>query len=245
MNEIELKQYILDNYPKENASVEWKAFGNLKNAVSGHEGEDIISYTSAISNINGGVLIVGIEDKTASILGINNFHDYTSENLPYRLSKNCTHLSTEGLIVEEHLTSDTQKTVWILHIPKHKPRKPVIAHKKAWQRIGDSLVQMTREREEAILNEPLQILIDWSAGIIEKASVNDLDGSAILRARFLFKEKNKHIADTVDKWDDITFLNKARLTIESKITRTAILLLGKYESNHFLLPGSSTIMWVL
>jgi ATP-dependent DNA helicase RecG len=65
MNEIELQQYILDAYPRENTSIEWKAYGNLKNAVSGHEGDDIISYLSAIANMNGGVLIIGIEDLTA------------------------------------------------------------------------------------------------------------------------------------------------------------------------------------
>ncbi|MCY7360468.1 MAG: putative DNA binding domain-containing protein [Ignavibacteria bacterium] len=245
MNELELQRYILDNYPKENASVEWKTYSNLKNNVSGHEGDDIISYVSAIANMNGGVLIIGIEDITANILGVNNFHDYTIENLPLRLTGNCTNVNSEGLLVEAHTTLDTQKIIWILHIPKHKPRKPVIAHKKTWQRIGDSLVQMTKEREELILNEPLQIPLDWTGGIIESASLSDLDDGAIIKARILFKEKNKHIAELVDKWDDITFLNKARITIEGKITRTSILLLGKYESNHFLAPGSSTIMWVL
>ncbi|MFM2327706.1 MAG: hypothetical protein RIR31_1908, partial [Bacteroidota bacterium] len=58
MTEIELQQYILDKYPKENTSVEWKAYSNLKNVVSGHEGDDIISYLSAIANMNGGVLII-------------------------------------------------------------------------------------------------------------------------------------------------------------------------------------------
>lgn len=245
MTEVELRQFILDSYPKENESIEWKAFGNLKSSVSGRIGEVMISYVSAIANMNGGVLIIGIEDATANIVGIDSFHDYTPENLPYRLTGNCTNLISEGLCVEVHKTRDTLKTIWILHIPKHTPRKPVLAHKAAWQRIGDSLVQMTKERDEFILNEPLQIPLDWTAGIIENASISDLDEFAIARARVLFKEKNKHLAQLVDNWSDIIFLNKARITINGKITRTAILLLGKYESNHFLLPGSSTIMWVL
>jgi len=40
-------------------------------------------------------------------------------------------------------------------------------------------------------------------------------------------------------WNDPTFLNKAKLCIRDKITRTAILLLGKSESEHFLHPGLS------
>jgi ATP-dependent DNA helicase RecG len=245
MNETELQQHILDNYPKENTSIEWKAYGNLKNLVSGHEADDIISYVSAIANMNGGILIIGVEDLTAKILGINNFHDYTVENLPFRIAGNCPNLITEGLYVEPFNTTDSLKTIWIIHIPKHKPRKPVFAHKKAWQRIGDSLVAITKEREEAILNESLQVLNDWTAQIIDNASINDLDINAVVRARNLYKVKNKHIAGLIDSWDDKTFLDKARITIDGKITKAAILLLGKYESNHFLQPGSSTIMWVL
>lgn len=217
----------------------------FENVVSGHEGDDIISYLSAIANMNGGVLIIGIEDVTAKIIGINNFHDYTVENLPFRVTGNCTNLISEGLFIESFETTDSSKTVWLIHIPKHKPRKPVFAHKKAWQRIGDSLVAMTKEREEAILNESLQLLADWTAKIIENASLNDLDSNAVFRARVLYKAKNKHIADIIDSWDERIFLDKARITIDGKITRTAILLLGKYEANHFLEPGSSTIMWVL
>jgi ATP-dependent DNA helicase RecG len=245
MNEAELQEYILSNHPKENTSVEWKAYKNLKNAVSGHEGDDIISYVSAIANMNGGVLIIGIEDKTARILGIENFHDYTSENLPFRIAGNCTNLITENLLVEVFTTSDTKKIIWLLHIPKHKPRKPVIAHKKAWQRMGDSLILMTKERDEAILNESINVISDWTAEIIKAASINDLESNAILRAKSLYKVKNRHIEQLIDEWDDSTFLDKARITINGKITRAAILLLGKYESNHFLHPGSSTIMWVL
>ena len=36
--------------------------------------------------------------------------------------------------------------MWVIHIPKHLSRRPVLAHKKAWQRIEDSLVELTQER---------------------------------------------------------------------------------------------------
>ena len=51
---------------------EWKEFRNLKHFVKGHEGEDIISYISAIANMEGGHLIIGIEDKSMKITGIRN-----------------------------------------------------------------------------------------------------------------------------------------------------------------------------
>lgn len=46
-------------------------------------------------------------------------------------------------------------------------------------------------------------------------------------------------------WDDAAFLNKAKITISGKITRTAILLLGKPESTHWLNPSSATVTWIL
>ena len=43
----------------------------------------------------------------------------------------------------------------------------------------------------------------------------------------------------------LTFLNNAKITIRGKITRTAILLLGKEESEHFINPSEAKIRWVL
>ena len=45
--------------------------------------------------------------------------------------------------------------------------------------------------------------------------------------------------------NDETFLNKAKITINGKITRTAILLLGKSESEHYITPAVAQISWIL
>ncbi|MFZ5986312.1 MAG: ATP-binding protein, partial [Bacillota bacterium] len=88
-------------------------------------------------------------------------------------------------------------------------------------------------------------LIDWSAQICERATMADLDTSAIMKARQNYKEKFPDKAREVDSWDDITFLNKAKIAIQGKITRTAIILLGKDESEHFISPSVAKITWVL
>ena len=44
MNEKELQQYLLLNYPKEDERCEWKEFKNLKNDFNGKEKDDVISY---------------------------------------------------------------------------------------------------------------------------------------------------------------------------------------------------------
>ena len=88
---------------------------------------------------------------------------------------------------------------------------------------------------------------DWSAQIIEKANLDALDTNAILKAKAIFKEKKvgTPLYPEVDNWDTATFLDKAKITIDGKITNTAILLLGKPESSHYISPAVSQITWKL
>jgi len=74
-----------------------------------------------------------------------------------------------------------------------------------------------------------------------------LDEDALIIARDKFSDKNINASfnSEIDKWDTKTFLDKAKVTIKGKITRTAILLLGKPESVHYLLPSVSEITWKL
>ena len=149
MLEFELQQYLLHEYPQENACCEWKEFKNLKNSFCGDEKNDVISYVSAIANMEGVHLVVGVKDKTLEIVGTDisrltfNGQPANTQSATFKLTEQLTYL----------------KRVWIIHIPKHLPRRPVLAHKKAWQRIEDSLVEMTNERMSVILEEPIYIII--------------------------------------------------------------------------------------
>lgn len=246
MKEKELLTYLKSLCPEENEGCEWKEFKNLKHAVSGKKGEDIISYISALANMEGGSLVVGVEDKTLSIVGIESLHDYTPENIKQRILGKCTNLDSESFRVDPYLTTDSGKTVWVFKVPKHHPRLPVYAHDKAWQRVGDSLAELRPERLAKILAEPVKD-IDWSAEIIESASLLDLDQKALAKAREKYTEKSRNasFAQDISGWDDSTFLDKAKITIQGKITRTALLLLGKNEASHFLLPNPAHITWKL
>ena len=243
MTEFELKSFLKENFPKENEKCEWKEFKSLKSSISARQGEDLISYISSISNMEGGNIILGIEDKTLKIIGIQDFHDYNIDNIKYRILGNCTNLSSEGFDIVEYVTSDTYKIVWIVKVPKHQFRLPVYAHKKAWQRIGDNLVPMTKERLNNILNENL-IIEDWSKKIIEGVSIENLDEEAIKKARKEFIKRNPKYIDEIEKWDNIKFLDKAKLTIQGKITRACFILLGKEEEEHYL-DSAVKIRWNL
>ena len=67
MLELELQQYLLREYPQENARCEWKEFKNLKNSFCGDEKDDVISYVSAIANMEGGFLVIGVHWRKRSI----------------------------------------------------------------------------------------------------------------------------------------------------------------------------------
>lgn len=69
MLEQELQQYLRHKYPQENARCEWKEYKNLKNSFCGNEKDDVISYVSAIANMEGGHLVIGVKDKTLEIVG--------------------------------------------------------------------------------------------------------------------------------------------------------------------------------
>ena len=96
MTEPELQQYLLREYPQENARCEWKEFKNLKNSFRGNEKDDVISYVSAIANMEGGFLVVGVHDKTLGIVGTDTYN-YDRQKAILRLTERCTNLSSEGL----------------------------------------------------------------------------------------------------------------------------------------------------
>ena len=86
---------------------------------------------------------------------------------------------------------------------------------------------------------------DWSIGICEQATISDLSEEAISKSRELYAVKNSDLLEEIEQWDDMTFLNKAKICIKGRITCTAILLLGKPESESLINPAVAKISWIL
>ena len=82
MTELELQQYLLREYPQENTRCEWKEFKNLKNSFCGDEKNDVISYVSAIANMEGGDLVIGVHDKTLEIVGTDKWRLFSRFSVP-------------------------------------------------------------------------------------------------------------------------------------------------------------------
>lgn len=248
MTSQELQQYLLREFPQENARCEWKEMKNLKNLFAGDEKNDVISYVAAIANMEGGHLVIGVQDKTLEIVGTDlSKFNLNAQSAVWKLLEHCTNLSSEGLSIDEYTTEDSHKTVWIIHIPKHLPRRPVYAHKKAWQRVEDSLVEMTQERLAAILEESVFEAKDWSAEIVPNAVLTDLDELAVAKARVMFKKvhASKIPAEEIDAWTVEELLSNSGIMIDGKLTRAAIILLGKPVSVFKLRPAVVEVTWTL
>ena len=235
MTAKELQAWLKANFPTENRQHEWKEWASLKSNISGRKGEDLVSYVSALANMDGGCVVIGVQDKTLAVTGIQDFADYTPENIVHRILGKTPGLPSLGLHIEALQASDTGATVWLVHVPRHAPRQPVQAHDKAWQRDGDSLVALRADRHDAILREPLAGQ-DWSAGLVADATLADLDMQALQLARKQFTAKNSQerwVGD-IAGWSDAEFLERAKLSASGILTRIALLLLGKSESTHKL-----------
>jgi ATP-dependent DNA helicase RecG len=246
MTAQELQTWLAQHFPTENERHEWKEWSSLKSNISGRKGDDLASYVSALANMNGGCVVIGAKDKTLEPVGIRDCADYTPENLPHRLLGRCTNLPSLGLMVDVRQASDTGAVIWLVHVPRHAPRKPVYAHDKAWQRDGDSLTALREDRLQAILCK-LLATDDWSAEVIAAATLEHLDRAALDMARRKFAEKmvQERWAAEIPQWNDLKFLDKAGLAVNGSITRAALLLLGDSKQAQRLLQHPAEISWKL
>ena len=142
-----------------------------------------------------------------------------------------------------HRVLKNGKTVLLLEIPAAPKGMPISWKGFNYGRDGESLVALNSEEYDRIRAQANAN--DWSAQIIQDATIKDLSEDAIKQARLRFAQKNPKLKPEIEKWSNEIFLNKAKITIQGKITNTAIILLGKPESEHFINPATSKISWIL
>ena len=153
------------------------------------------------------------------------------------------HTSPTIGFVNVHRINTESGIVLMFEIPPAPRGMPVSWKGHYYGRDGESLVALNSEEYDRIRKQ--NVHEDWSAQIIDSASIEDLSEEAIKKAREQYAEKNPKLKETITSWTDTTFLNKAKVCVNGKITRTAILLLGKPESEHFINPSLAKITWIL
>ncbi|MCF6147464.1 MAG: transcriptional regulator [Candidatus Kuenenia sp.] len=226
--------------------VETEVF-EFKEAKNNYDFNKLGKYFSALSNEANlkdrpyAWLIFGIKDKGRTIVG-SQFRQNRKklDSLKGELANKTTNRISFIEIYELHLA---EGRIVMFQIPAAPKGIPVAFDGHYYGREGEGLSPLNLEEIERIRAQAA--LDDWSAAIVPDAAINDLDPEAIAKARENYKNKFPGQAKDVDQWDDITFLNKAKVTIKGKMTRTAIILLGKPESEHFISPAEAKIRWLL
>ena len=244
MSAIDL-QIMLDSLIAtwENEVVEFKQAGD------GYSTNDIGKYFSALSNeanlrnLDKAWLVFGVNNKSRSVVGT----DYRPEHVRLQSLKMQIAESTEPSVTFRNIHELQAPTgrVIMFEIPP-APRGMPIAWKGHYHaRAGESLTSLGLDKLDEIRQQTMAT--DWSVQIVPNATLDDLDSAALKKAReaFTLKHANRFSAEEVNGWSDETFLNRAKITQDGKITRTAILLLGKSESAHLLSPHPAQMTWKL
>ncbi|MDC8443439.1 putative DNA binding domain-containing protein [Halomonas aquamarina] len=221
----------------------------FKQADNDYSTNDIGKYFSALSNeanLRGqerAWLVFGVSNKTRSVVGTN-----------YREQPERLH-SLKQQVAQSTEPSVTFRDIHVLHHPDGRvlmfeipaaPRGIPIAWKGHYHaRAGESLGALGLDKHDEIRDQTLAQ--DWSAQRVPAATLADLDEAALTRAREAFAQKyaNRFSADEVMGWPLTTFLDRARITQNGQITRTALLLLGKPESVWHLSPHPAQMTWKL
>ena len=218
----------------------------FKKAENNFDFDDLGKYFSALSNEANlrdkafAWIVFGVHDKSREVLGTSFKNNMKSlQKLKQDLSQ---HTTDNNTFREIHELKIDGKRVLMFQIPAAPRGIPMAWKGHFYGRRGESLVALDMSKYEEIRRQVTDV--DWSKRIIEGATIDDLDEEAIAEARKGFKEHYPKLKKEVDGWSDEVFLNKAKLTIGGKITRTAILLLGKPESVHYL-DHIGEIVWRL
>lgn len=210
--------------------------------------EGVGKYLSGLSNSacvhykDYGYLVLGVEDGTWNVVGTNlnmSATKYNQQDFELWLRRNLEPMVHFNI---EEFDLDDNKHIVIFEVPAAQGR-PTSFKNEEYIRIGSNLTKLKDFPE--YLRQIYNSTVDWSAEVVPNATINDLDPTAIKEARERYIDRHKHLKDEVPLWSDEQFLNNAKITRKSQITNTAILLLGKPESEVLLSPAVSKIKWIL
>jgi ATP-dependent DNA helicase RecG len=225
---------------------EWAEF---KTAATDFDSREICRYVSALANEANlaqrpwGWLVFGIHNETHVILGTAYRRDPARlDSLKHEVAQQLTDGHTIAAI---HDLTLPEGRVLLFQIPPAPQGHPIAYQGHFYGRAGESLGALTLEELDRI-RQPVQE--DWSAVLCPQASFADLEPAAVARARTAILARltsGSRPIPEAQTWSDVALLDKARLTVDGKITRTALVLLGKPEAAHHLAPAVPQLTWKL
>jgi ATP-dependent DNA helicase RecG len=244
MNPAALRQKLTDLIATwENEVVEFKEASN------DYDTDKIGRYFSALANeanlrnADAGWLVFGVNNKTREVVGTNYRPERERlDSLKHQIAQGADPSTTFRQIHE--LDVDGKRVV-MLEIPPAPRGIPIAWQGQTYARAGESVTALGFVKQDEIRNQTLQG--DWSAQVVDGATLDDLDPQAVERARrdFALKHQNRIDAEEVRGWPVATLLDRAKVTQRGQVTRTALLLLGRAESAYLLSPHPAQITWKL
>ncbi|NDY73054.1 transcriptional regulator [Desulfobacter hydrogenophilus] len=221
----------------------------FKEAGNDDKTDKIGSYFSALANeanlrgLERAWLIFGVNNKTRSVVGSN----YRLDSERLQSTKMQIADSTEPSITFRNIyeLQLSQGRVVLFEVPSAPLGMPIAWKGHYYARAGESLTHLGLDKLDNIRQQTM--IEDWSAQIILDGTFDHLDTDALQKARESFAQKyaNRFSSEEVMGWPMKTFLDRAKLTQDGRITRTTILLLGKPESAYLLSPHPGQITWKL
>lgn len=220
----------------------------FKTAENQYDTNKLGKYFSALSNEAN----LRERDFAWILMGVNNERqavgtNYLSNETKCQLLKHDIASNTSGgLTFRDIVAIEVHgKRVLVFKIPA-APRNTVIKWKGiAYGRNGESLEPLSQDKYDAIrYQRPIE---DWSALVVDGASIkDDLDELALAKARVMFKKVHDTIpSEMVDGWTQEEFLRHSGVLNDGKLTRGALLLLGKPTVAYKLSPAVPQITWTL
>lgn len=220
----------------------------FKKAENNFDFDDLGKYFSALSNeanlrkLDFAWLIFGYDEKKHEIVGTSYKNgEGALNNLKHDFSQH----TTDGQTFREIIPIEVDgKRILMFKIPA-SPRNIVMKWKGiAYGRDGESLKPLNQSKQDEIRRQTPAP--DWSAEIVPDATIDDLDEVAIAKARKMFKKVHSRIpVEEVNRWSTEEFLSKCELMVNGKLTRAAIILLGKMFSDSKLRPAVAEVTWTL
>ena len=135
---------------------------------------------------------------------------------------------------------ERDKRIVMFEIPAAKPGTPMRFKNIAYGRNGDSISPLPDKKYKRVLN---QIDGDWTAQIIPEATLDDFDPKAIARARELYRKFRPSMTDECEKMSNAEFLETVGATSNGKVSRAALILLGKWKSDRLLPTPNIRMRW--
>lgn len=220
----------------------------FKKAEKSFDFDDLGKSFSALSNeanlrgLDFAWLIFGYDEKKHEIVGTSYKNgEGALNNLKHDFSQH----TTDGQTFREIIPIEIEgKRILMFKIPA-SPRNIVMKWNGiAYGRDGESLKPLNQSKQDEIRRQTPAP--DWSAEIVPDATIDDLDELALATARIMYKKVHGSTipANEIDEWTVEDFLSHSEMMRNKKLTRAAILLLGRPLALQKIHPANAQITWV-